>query len=50
MIRDYIELLDIVYQNPETDVKALFESQSFEFSAPDSPGGEASPEFGDFRL
>ena len=49
-IRDYIELLDIVYQNPETDVKALFESQSFEFSAPDSPGGEASPEFGDFRL
>lgn len=50
VIRDYIELLDIVYQNPETDVKALFESQSFEFSAPDSPGGEASPEFGDFRL
>lgn len=50
VIRDYIELLDIVYQNPETDVKALFESQSFDFSAPDSPGGEASPEFGDFRL
>lgn len=50
VIRDYIELLDIVYQNPEIDVKALFESQSFEFSAPDSPGGEASPEFGDFRL
>lgn len=50
VIRDYIELLDIVYQNPETDVKALFESQSFDFSAPDSPDGEASPEFGDFRL
>ena len=38
VIRDFIELLDIVYQNPQTDVQALLHSDSFAFAAPQLSG------------
>lgn len=49
VIRDFIELLDIVYQNPQTDVQALLHSDSFAFAAPqlaeEKPADENFAEF-----
>ena len=49
VIRDFIELLDIIYQNPEIKVSELIESDSLSFSAPLS---EASAEenFAEFEI
>lgn len=33
VIRDFIELLDILYQNPDTDVAKLLQSGDFSLSA-----------------
>ncbi len=43
VIRDFIELLDVMYQHPETDVKELLGSGNFEFAQP-------GPEADDFTL
>ena len=32
IIRDFIELLDIVWQNPETDVEKLLNSDKFSYA------------------
>lgn len=48
VIRDFIELLDIVYQNPETDIAALLESDAFSYAkaaAEEEPVEEAFAEF-----
>ena len=49
VIRDFIELLNIVYQNPQTDVAALLSSESFAFAPPQleeaAPAEEAFAEF-----
>ena len=34
VIRDFIELLDITYQNPQLDVRSLLNSEKFEFAKP----------------
>ena len=38
VIRDFIELLDIVSQNPQVDVAQLLESDTFDYAAPPEPG------------
>lgn len=38
VIRDFIELLDIVSQNPQVDVAQLLESDAFDYAAPPEPG------------
>ena len=51
VIRDFIELLDIVYQHPQTDVTALLESDEFSYARSDDAGNdEAGDEFADFIL
>lgn len=48
VIRDFIELLDILYQHPQTDVSALLQSDSFDFAKPqneETPPDEAFAEF-----
>ncbi len=48
VIRDFIELLDIVYQNPETDIAALLESDAFSYAkaaTEEEPVEEAFAEF-----
>ncbi|HJA58858.1 MAG TPA: ATP-binding protein [Firmicutes bacterium] len=51
VIRDFIELLDIVYQNPQTDVQALLHSDSFAFAAPQLAGEKPADEnFAEFEL
>ena len=34
VIRDFIELLDILYQNPTTDLRALLQSDAFSYAKP----------------
>ena len=35
MIRDFIELLDILYQNPQTDSRQLLQSDAFSYAKPE---------------
>lgn len=48
VIRDFIELLNIAYQNPDTSVRELLESENFEFAAPS--GEEISGDFAEFEI
>lgn len=51
VIRDFIELLDIVWQHPETDIAALLESDEFSYAQSEALGAEeVSEEFADFIL
>ena len=49
VIRDYIELLNIIHQNPGTDIKTLLSSDGFSFAKPE-PQGEVTAEFAEFEL
>ncbi len=52
MIRDYIELLNIMYQNPDKTLPQLMGSDEFSFSQSDGDGGESGDAdgFADFEL
>ena len=54
VIRDFIELLDIMYQNPETDMEALLTSDEFATMASGGTGGEAEKpgerSFAEFKI
>ncbi|MGN0493030.1 MAG: ATP-binding protein [Acutalibacteraceae bacterium] len=49
VIRDFIELLNIIYQNPDINVKELLSSGEFGFSAP-TESAEISEEFAEFEI
>lgn len=51
VIRDFIELLNIVYQNPQINISELLTSDSFEYakSQADESGGD-SGEFAEFEI
>lgn len=49
VIRDFIELLNIIYQNPDIDVKTLLRSGDFGFAAPVG-NEEISEEFAEFEI
>ncbi len=59
VIRDYIELLDIAYQNPTLDVEKLLHSDAFSYAAPQLPkpnesnredAAEQDAEYAEFEL
>ena len=51
VIRDFIELLNIVYQNPEINVSELLKSESFEYSKTQINSDEAvQDEFAEFEI
>ena len=50
VIRDFIEVLDIVYQNPGTKVRALLGSVSFSFAKNDVLSAASETEFAEFEL
>lgn len=51
VIRDFIELVDILYQNPGADPASLLQSPEFAHAAPPPPGGqEADEAFAEFEL
>lgn len=41
VIRDFVELLDIMYQNPGVELRALLASGDFEHARPNEPGADA---------
>ena len=49
VIRDFIELLDIVCQNPHVDIAQLLESDSFSYAQPSSQE-EVSAQFAEFQI
>ena len=50
VIRDFIELLDILYQHPELTVEGLLHSDSFQYAKNAVEGEETAPEFAEFTV
>jgi hypothetical protein len=50
VIRDFIELLDIVCQNPEVEVSTLLGSENFDFAKPVGQEGQVSERFAEFQI
>lgn len=50
VIRDFIELLDILWQNPQTDVKTLLESDKFNYNQSDAVSNDINDGFAEFRI
>lgn len=51
VIRDFIELLNIVYQNPQINVSELLNSESFEYAKAEPEGSEdVTEEFAEFDV
>ena len=51
IIRDFIELLDIVYQDPHLQVKTLLQSETFSYAkAQPEEDNTISPEFAEFEI
>ena len=50
VIRDFIELLDILYQHPGISVNELMESDAFSYAKSDAVSDEALEEFAEFTL
>ena len=50
VIRDFIELLDIMYQNPQLSAEEILGSDAFVFSKGDAPGGDESEGYEEFEI
>lgn len=50
VIRDFIELLDIVYQNPDASVSSLLDSKDFSFAKPALQEQEVAPLYAEFKI
>lgn len=50
IIRDFIELLDIVWQNPKTNIEQLLNSNKFSYTESDAVSDEKSESFAEFRI
>ncbi|SFW67200.1 ATP-binding protein [Chitinophaga sancti] len=50
VIRDFIELLDIVYQNPDRDIRTLLQSDAFSYTKPDKDDKDIDSRFAEFTL
>ncbi|MDD6154639.1 MAG: ATP-binding protein [Eubacteriales bacterium] len=50
VIRDFIELLDILYQNPDMDVRGLLKSDEFSYAESDAVSDKKDDEFTEFTL
>ncbi|MBB1062547.1 ATP-binding protein [Limosilactobacillus fastidiosus] len=50
VIRDFIELLDILWQNPQTNVKSLLESDKFNYNQSTAVSNDTDENFAEFRI
>lgn len=50
VIRDFIELLDLLYQNPTMDMFALLESDSFVYAKSDAVSDQAEEAYAEFTI
>lgn len=50
VIRDFIELLDLMYQNPTLDMTVLLQSEAFSYAKSDAVSDEADSNYVEFTL
>ena len=50
VIRDFIELLDLIFQNPELNLKKLLDSDEFTFAKSEAVSDEAPAGFAEFTI
>ena len=50
VIRDFIELLDLLYQNPQMSVGELLESDAFTYAESGAVSGSTEEEYAEFRI
>ncbi|MCR5806072.1 MAG: ATP-binding protein [Oscillospiraceae bacterium] len=50
VIRDFIELLDILFQDPKTDIRSLLSSDEFSYAASEAVSDNADGNFAEFTL
>lgn len=50
VIRDFIGLLDILYQNPDKDIRTLLDSDAFSYAKPDQDDKDIDSRFAEFTL
>ena len=50
VIRDFIELLDIAYQNPDINISQFISSESLTFSSPSAGEDTADEEYAEFEI
>ncbi|MBR0157879.1 MAG: ATP-binding protein [Clostridia bacterium] len=50
VIRDFIELLDLMYQHPEMDLNALLESEEFSYSKSEAVSDETDAGYAEFTV
>ena len=50
VIRDFIELPDLLYQNPGMKIAELLESEEFSYAQSEAVSDEAAPEFAEFTI
>ena len=50
VIRDFIELLDITMQNPNTSMAELLGSEEFAYAKPDAVSNETTEEYAEFEI
>ena len=50
VIRDFIELLDLLYQNPDTDLAALLSSEEFSYAKSEAVSDEADAAYVEFTV
>ena len=50
VIRDFIEVLDILYQHPELKVAELLHSEGFQYAKNEVESQETAPEFAEFTV
>ena len=50
IIRDFIELLDIVWQNPQTDIQTLLNSDQFSYTKSEAVSDNKEPDYTEFKI
>ena len=50
VIRDFIELLDLLYQNPGSSIAALLGSEEFSYAKSEAVSDEAGADFAEFTI
>ena len=50
VIRDFIELLDLLYQNPEMTMEKMLQSDGFSYSESNAVSDEADDSYAEFTI
>ena len=50
VIRDFIELLDLLYQNPSTSIADLLQSEEFSYAKSEAVSDEADAQYAEFTI